>query len=223
MPQQPQNTINYGYDSGDWKDKLVSYMGQTITYDGIGNPLNYRDGWEFEWTRGSKLDKMLKNGYNIVCKYDDGGIRTEKVVNNVKTEFITDGMQILAQKTGDNTIIWQIDENGSVLGFLYNNTQYYYLKNAQGDIVAIADAAGIKVVDYVYDSWGKLISISDTSGCNIGEINPLRYRGYYYDSETGLYYLNARYYDPETGRFLNADDNLEGGLNLLIFYQIHRF
>jgi RHS repeat-associated protein len=76
----------------------------------------------------------------------------------------------------------------------------------------------------VYDSWGKLVSITGGSGENvtdntshIGYINPLRYRSYYYDTETELYYLNARYYDPETGRFINSDDNFEGGLNLFAY------
>ncbi len=87
------------------------------------------------------------------------------------------------------------------------------MKNLQGDIVGITDASGNIVAKYTYDSWGKLISIKDASDVDkttdttfIGYINPLRYRGYYYDSETGLYYLNARYYDPEIGRFINADD-----------------
>ena len=112
-----------------------------------------------------------------------------------------------------DTIVYQIDGNGSVLGFIYNDEVYYYLKNLQGDIVGIADAAGDVVAEYVYDSWGKLIN----TPTGIGEINPLRYRGYYYDVETGLYYLNARYYDPETGRFISADSNLAGGLNLFAY------
>ena len=83
----------------------------------------------------------------------------------------------------------------------------------QGDIVGIANEAGNLVAEYVYDSWGKLVN----TPTEIGKINPLRYRGYYYDDETQLYYLNARYYDTETGRFINADDNLEGRLNLFAY------
>jgi RHS repeat-associated protein len=146
-------------------------------------------------------------------KYDDGGIRTEKTVNDVTTKFVTNGIQVLAQKTGDDKIIWQIDGNGETVGFNHNGTQYFYIKNAQSDIVGITDASGNLKVNYTYDSWGKLISINDTSDCNIGEINPIRYRGYYYDKEIQLYYLNARYYDPETGRFISADDILSD-LNL---------
>ena len=103
------------------------------------------------------------------------------------------------------------------------------MKNLQGDIVGITDASGNIVAKYTYDSWGKLISIKDASDVDkttdttfIGYINPLRYRGYYYDSETGLYYLNARYYDPETGRFINADETLDGGYNLFEYCHNNR-
>ena len=142
-------------------------------------------------------------------------------MNGITTDFITSGIKVLAQKSGDNTIVWQIDGNGNTVGFNYNGTPYFYIKNAQGDIIAIADISGNLVAKYTYDSWGKLISIKDSNDVDkttdenfIGYVNPVRYRGYYYDSETGLYYLNARYYDPEVGRFINADETLAGGFNL---------
>ena len=78
----------------------------------------------------------------------------------------------------------------------------------QNDIIGILDSAGTQVVSYVYDSWGKLASISGPAKDTIGVKNPFRYRGYYYDTESGLYYLNSRYYDPEIGRFVNADNLL---------------
>jgi RHS repeat-associated protein len=87
----------------------------------------------------------------------------------------------------------------------YGGNNYYYICNLQNDIIGILDSAGTQVVSYVYDSWGKLISISGSAKDMIGVKNPFRYRGYYYDMESGLYYLNSRYYDPEIGRFLNAD------------------
>ena len=83
----------------------------------------------------------------------------------------------------------------------YNNTLYYYVLNAQGDVVRIVNSSRSVVASYTYDPWGKIISSSGT----LADINPLRYRGYYYDSETGFYYLQSRYYDPEIGRFINAD------------------
>ena len=86
---------------------------------------------------------------------------------------------------------------------LYNGTEYYYLKNIQGDIIGILDGSGASVVEYSYDSWGKVIEISGDQ--ELGKLNPFRYRGYYYDEETGFYYVGSRYYDPEVCRFINAD------------------
>ncbi len=104
---------------------------------------------------------------------------------------------------------------------MLNEVPHFYLKNVQGDVIGITDAAGNIEARHAYDTWGKLISIADENGIDrttdtdfIGYINPIRYRGYYYDSETGFYYLNSRYYDPETGRFINADATFKGGLNL---------
>ena len=100
------------------------------------------------------------------------------------------------------------DSDGTKIGFTYNGQNYYYLKNAQGDITGIVDKNCNTIVEYNYDAWGKLLNMTDSSGdAQISQKNPFRYRGYYYDSETGLYYLNSRYYDPQTGRFLNADGN----------------
>lgn len=117
-------------------------------------------------------------------------------------------------------LTWQIVRNGVVVRFDYNGTTYFYLKNPQDNIVGIADSSGKIIANYAYDSWGKLVSITDensidvsTNSAHIAHKNPLRYRGYYYDSETGLYYLNSRYYDPETGRFVSGGDNLSN-LNL---------
>jgi len=93
-----------------------------------------------------------------------------------------------------------------------NGVEYYYVRNAQNDIIGLIDGAGTQVVSYLYDSWGKLISIKDKDGKDVttdtnqvGYKNPYRYRGYRYDSETALYYLQSRYYSPQFGRFINAD------------------
>ena len=222
-----ESTITYNYSDANWPDKLTSITcggdEQAIIYDAIGNPLEYRKGWNFSWARGHRLDKMENSGYNIdiAFKYDENGVRTQKTVNGVQTNFITSGIKLLAQKTGENVLLWQVDGNGNTIGFNYNNVPYFYMKNLQGDIIGITDTSGNIVARYTYDSWGKLISIKDASNVDkitdttfIGYINPLRYRGYYYDSETGFYYLNARYYDPEIGRFINADETLDGGYNL---------
>jgi RHS repeat-associated protein len=101
--------------------------------------------------------------------------------------------------------------DGELLGLKYNNQLYYYKKNYQQDIIGIYNSSYEEIVKYKYDSWGNIISITDnnnqeiTDVTNIGLINPFRYRSYYYDTETNLYYLNSRYYNPEWGRFINAD------------------
>ena len=107
------------------------------------------------------------------------------------------------QKTGDETLIFMYDNNGDAFGFIYNGEEYYYIKNVQNDIVAIADKKGTVVANYYYDAWGNVTQI--TGNTALAQTNPLRYRSYYYDSETGLYYVSSRYYDPEIGRFINAD------------------
>lgn len=100
------------------------------------------------------------------------------------------------------------DGNRTLIGFKDKSTNkdYFYLKNLQGDIVRIIDSTGNVVVTYEYDAWGKLLSTTGSLASTIGKENPFRYRGYYYDTESSLYYLNSRYYDPETGRFINADE-----------------
>ena len=98
------------------------------------------------------------------------------------------------------------DSTGKRVGFANGTMLFYYLYNVQGDVIAIVRAAtGQVVAKYSYDAWGKC-TVTNAAGYAVGDKNPFRYRGYYYDTETGLYYLNSRYYNPEFGRFINADD-----------------
>ena len=103
------------------------------------------------------------------------------------------------------------DADGQRIGFTYNDTPYLYVYNATGDVVGIVDDTLTMVVEYTYSPWGEILSTTGDEADTIGVINPFRYRGYYYDEETGLYYLNARYYDPETGRFISADTSVSTG------------
>lgn len=89
------------------------------------------------------------------------------------------------------------------------------MKNLQGDIIGILDSDGTKVVEYVYETWGQFAVSYGSMAATLGELNPFRYRGYYYDQKSGLYYLNSRYYDPEIGRFLNADGYVTTGQELM--------
>ena len=115
-----------------------------------------------------------------------------------------DGTKILRETWGDNVLIPLYDNEESVCGIIYNDYAYYFLKNLQGDIIAITNNKGKVVASYTYDAWGVCTIVSDNTGI-IASINPFRYRGYYYDQETGLYYLMARYYNSSTGRFINGD------------------
>lgn len=212
----PTDTIAYGYDSA-WKDKLVSYDGQAITYDEIGNPLTYR-GYTLTW-QGKRLQSLTGNGKTASYTYNEQGVRTSKTVNNVTTSYSYNGSLLMAQVTGSGSSqikqLYSYDANGQLVSVNYNGTEYYYLRNGQNDIVGIMDSSGRKVVQYAYDSWGKLISTTGTLASTLGANNPFRYRGYYYDAETGLYYLMTRYYDPEVCRFISADVYMSTGQGIL--------
>ena len=207
---QPTNFLGeatYSYD-GTWKDKLTSYNGTTITYDALGNPLNYRNGMSFTWTRGRLLDTVAINNTTIQMSYDSNGLRTQK--GNVQYFYDSNNNLIALAKSG-TTLFFYYDENGSPSSFSDGTDMYYYVKNLQGDIVKIVDASGTVVVNYSYNVWGKSLSVdfnsNNTSALNaVLVLNPLRYRGYVYDDETGLYYLQSRYYDPTICRFINADN-----------------
>ena len=204
---------SYTYGDASWKDLLTAFNGQSITYDAIGNPLSYR-GMTLSWAGGRRLASVSKEGLSASYVYNSDGIRTQKTVNGVTTNYYLDGNSILRQVTGNDVLEFFYDANG-VLGFYYNNTPYYYLKNLQGDIVGILDANGTQVVSYTYDAWGAPLSVTGTAADTIGQLNPFRYRSYYYDNEIGLYYLNSRYYDPETYRFINADNQIAIGNTLV--------
>ena len=202
-------TVNYGYTDPTWADLLTSYKGQTITYDEIGNPLTYRDGMSFTWSEGRQLSTVTKNGSVYNYYYDGEGYRSQKMVNNNSTQYtVIDGViygEVTYGTTGATQIYYYYDDGGRAYGFSYNGTMYYYQFNLQGDVTGIYNSNGQLVTEYKYDPWGKVLSVTGSMAGTVGQANPIRYRGYYYDSETGFYFLQSRYYDPETGRFLNAD------------------
>ena len=157
----------------------------------------------------------------ISYQYNDGGIRTSKTVDGVETKYYLDGSNVIYEKTGEDITYYSYDENGLIIGMNRNGTQYYYIKNAQNDIIGILDNTLQQIVSYTYTSWGEIISVKDANGNeitdtnHIGFINPYLYRSYRYDRETGFYYLQSRYYNPEWGRFLNADNFISTGQGLL--------
>ncbi len=198
------NTIPYVYNSGSSPDAVTKYGDETMHYDLNGNAMTYR-GYTMEWAKGKQLSELSGNGITMSFKYDNNGIRTKKTVNGVDTEYFYIGDTLVSQKIGNEVINFAYSAGGAPYGFTYNGTSYFYLTNIQGDIIGIYDSNGNVVVEYTYDTWGKLISITGSLADTIGVKNPLRYRGYYYDTETSLYYLQSRYYDPDTGRFISMD------------------
>jgi RHS repeat-associated protein len=110
------------------------------------------------------------------------------------------------EQTGSDTIYYVYDIQDQLISMILNNVEYAYVRNAQNDIVGLINSAGIQVVSYTYSTWGEVLSITGSLASTVGQQNPYRYRGYRYDSETGLYYLQSRYYNPQWGRFVNADD-----------------
>ena len=127
-----------------------------------------------------------------------------------------EGSKILCEKWENHTLLPLYDNEEGVCGILYNDNPYYFAKNQQGDIIAILDKNAQTVARYTYDAWGVCTNATTytdlTNGIDIATVNPFRYRGYYYDKETSLYYLQSRYYDAGAGRFVNADDSLIVGV-----------
>ena len=161
------------------------------------------------------------NGEIYNYTYNADGIRTQKNVFNANgdftgsTEYIYDGTKLIAENRGGDWLYYFYDANSTVTGMYYNNVLYYFRKNLQGDITGIYNATGTLVVEYEYTPYGAILSTTGSMATTIGTINPFRYRGYYYDTETELYYLITRYYDPEVGRFLNADVYVSTGQGIL--------
>ena len=129
--------------------------------------------------------------------------------------------------TGDDLLVFLYDDKGTPYGMftvLDGVQQYFfYLYNAQGDVIAIIDDYAERVVNYEYSAWGELLSVTGSKADTVGTLNPFRYRGYCYDTETGLYYLNSRYYDPTTQRFLNGDGEISGVGNSIQGYNLFSY
>ena len=213
----PTETITYSYENSNWCDQLTAYNGQQITYDEIGNPINYL-GYNMSWF-GRQLNSLSGNGLDVSYAYDQSGTRISKTVNGVKYEYQYDGSKLFYEKRDNAEFYYQYDGSGNISTIIHydgngNRVQYYVLCNSRGDVVDIYNQDGTIAAHYIYDSWGNTVSILDndvngneiTDPNNIGIINQIRYRGYYLDTETGYYYLMSRYYNPEIGRFLNTDD-----------------
>ena len=221
----------YSYPISGWRDQLLSFTYddriEECEYDAIGNPTKYRNR-NLSW-HGRRLISYGKDGKQAAYTYDANSVRTSKTVteNGVErtsSKYIYDGNTLVAEQRDGDWIYYLYGVDG-IAGFRYNNVTYLYRKNVQGDITHIyekcEDGSLKQVAHYAYDAYGNVKELQENSA--ISQLNPFRYRGYYYDTETGLYYLISRYYDPETGRFISADSieyldpETLGGLNLYAY------
>lgn len=153
-----------------------------------------------------------KDPQNSVHSFYDvfglAGIRDSNKVGDVTYSYLTlDGKvvrQTWTDDEGDHTFDIIYDNCGQPYAFKFDKSYYLYVLNQQGDVIRIIDQSGTAVAEYSYDTWGNLL-VDEEDLSDIGHVNPIRYRGYYYDTETGFYYLQSRYYDPSIDRFINAD------------------
>lgn len=196
------------------KGQLSSFGDIQFAYDNYGNRLT-KGSETYSWTRGKLLNSITKNGNTISFTYDYLGRRYQKLVNgNVVSTYYYLGNRLVGEnRSNDLKLRFIYDETGieGIYAFDSHGRDYYfhYVKNPFGQIVAIVDEEGDIEAKYVYDAWGNhkvLDSLGNEINYGIGVENPFRYKGYYYDDETGLYYLLSRYYDSAIGQFISPDD-----------------
>ena len=227
---KPYMQTSSEYDStGNYVTSETNEQGSTTqyAYDANGNPLTYRDGMSMTWKNSRQLATFTNGDTSISYGYDSGSVRTTKTVNGVKYTYAYLNGQLMYETRGDAKFYYSYDANGILYNVRYTLTDggteysYYYTHNSRGDIVGIYNGVGELKAHYEYDAWGNVISITDNNGNaitnpnHIGNLNPFRYRGYYQDTETGLYYLMSRYYDTITHRFINADGYFQSGGSIL--------
>ena len=234
-------SVSYTYGDAAWADLLTAINGQRIAYEGqkyvassntvtgtakTGNPISYYNGarWTFTWKNGRELGAASNSNVNLQFDYDVDGLRTWKDVNGVRHQYTYASGRLLREAYTDNHVTYTLDflydhanrpymlHYSTVQGTVAASASYYYLLNLQGDVVGLTDANGKLVAEYDYGPFGEIL---DAPNGGIGSRNPLRYRGYYYDTETGFYYLQSRYYDPALGRFINADSYASTGQGFL--------
>lgn|GEM_PF-1764355 len=216
--------ITLTYDnsaSGIWADRLLSYDGKEIKYDPKfpGNPKYFGTfngqgelisgityGWEgknLTYYHNSETQKEITYAYN------DANLRISKTVNSVLTSYTYEGGRLVMEQSGTKTKRFLHDEAGLLIGFSYqigsSLNRYFYIRDQLGHILGLIDTTGTVVVRYTYDAWGNILSVTGSLASTIGQENPFRYKGYYYDSETGYYYCQSRYYVPSWCRWLSSD------------------
>ncbi len=156
---------------------------------------------------------MAKNGTTWTYNYDANGLRTSKSNGATTYTYVYNGSKLTQMSVNGTTVYFAYDANGHPDVMIQGQSVYHYVTNLRGDVIGIVSEAGQLVVSYEYDAWGNILEISGSMATTIGTLNPLTYRGY--DHETELYYLQSRYYNPEWGRFLNMDSQINSDTGIL--------
>ena len=208
-------TEQYTY-SATYKDLLVSHNGNLITYDTSCNPLTYGNSISFSWNNNHLLQTITINNNTTSFEYDYRGIRTSKTdSNNVRHSYFLDDKLIVGERITvgssftNNVYLYGVK---GPISIIVDGTIYNLQTNIFGDVVAIFNNSNNIVATYIYDAFGNHVvldangnEVSKDNQSHIGRVNPFRYRGYYYDEETDLYYCESRYYDPKIRRWLTPD------------------
>ena len=210
--------INYYYEDTKDKTKLTKYVIDgtefTMTYDSYNN-LTKLNNYDITLLEGKITLLSYENIDQVRYTYDATGRRIKKEIYNQNTSsydvinYVYLNDVLIKEIHSDKTITYILDDTG-IIGFKVKTSTteetYYYIKNTQQDIISIVDDEFNEVANYEYDAYGNIVNINEVNQNQIAKLNPYRYRSYYYDIETDFYYLNARYYNPEIGRFITADD-----------------
>lgn len=200
--QTTSSTI-YEYNAAN---QLTGVNGQSYKYDANGN-LKSDGTYNYTWNEFDQLTKVATlTGTDIAeYYYDELGRRTSSKDSKGVLFYHYDGEsnRVLYEQDDDSYVLrsYLYDDNGNLTGMQYKGKTYYYLTNYRGDVLAMTDSKGKVVATYTYDAWGNVLTESGT----MATINPYRYAGYRYDEDIKLYYLMARYYNPDTGVFLSLD------------------
>ncbi len=197
------NKSSYKYK----EDQLTNLDDKTLTYDSFGNLTSF-DNQEFTYKSGNKLSSYTDGNISSKYDYDSNGLRISKTTDDLKTEYFYVDNKLIYESNGSNLIRYFYDRNNEILGFEYNNNNYFYIKDSVNCIKKIIDFNGNILVNYSYDPWGNILSIDDISNNQLSKVNHIIYKGYFYDFESNLYYLISRYYSPVLHRFISID-NLE--------------
>ena len=242
LPSYPLSATQYLYENVTWSDILTGVRKShfdngveiiddrySISSDTIGNITNL-NGSEYSWLGRQLQSVSNSDNSNTTYSYNADGQRIAKAVNSANGDEYNYGYYyngdilagyklVITKSDGSSTthnVAFMYDENGEAFGIDINGKEYFYVKNAQNDVIAIVNSNNETVATYRYNSWGKLISCEDTSeNQEVSFFNPYTYRSYFYDSDTEMYFLKSRYYNPELCRFINADGIVNANQDIL--------